>query len=458
MVKYNPPKYRIKMVEPIELPDRETREQAIIDANYNVFNLKSTDIFIDLLTDSGTGAMSQGQWASMMLADESYANARSFIRFRDVISEITAMPEIIPTHQGRSAENIIFGHLLRDRSNTIIVSNQSFDTTIGHFLFNNASPYDIVVKEGKDPYDLSPFKGNMDIDELNKVIQERKDDIAMITLVVTNNAGGGQPVSMANIRDVSKIAKDNGILFYLDIARFVENIYFIQKREEGYANKSFAEISKEMFSHADAAWMSAKKDAYVNIGGFICMHDTELANKYRERLILFEGFPSYGGLAGRDLEAIATGLYESIHTDVVAYRINQVEYLVERLHEEGIPVLRPAGGHAAFIDARKFLPHIPDDQYPAQALTCELYIEGAIRAVEIGSLMFGKAVDGVFVPATLDLVRLTIPRRTYEKAHFDYIVDAFKNLKMNKERIKGLKITEEPEILRHFTCKLAPVD
>ncbi|OLS20083.1 MAG: Tryptophanase 1 [Candidatus Heimdallarchaeota archaeon LC_2] len=456
MVSYPPPPYRIKMIEPIELPSVEQRIKSLEAANFNLFNLKAEDIFIDLLTDSGTGAMSQNQWADMMRGDESYANAKSFIRFRDTIQKITGFKEILPTHQGRAAENILFGHILREAPNSVVISNQSFDTTIGHMLYNDAKPIDLVSDIAKDASNLDPFKGNMDIEKLNKWFKENDDHIAAITLVITNNAGGGQPVSMANIKEVSNIAKDQGIPFFLDIARFIENSYFIQQREEGYKHKTLTEIALETTSYSDGAWMSAKKDAFVNIGGFLALRDSKFANILRERLILFEGFPSYGGLAGRDLEAIATGLEEALTTSAVKHRINQIEYLVNSLNEEGIPVMLPAGGHAAFIDAKAFLPHIPSHLFPAQALSCEIYLEGGIRTVEIGSLMFGKEEDGEFIPAQMELVRLTIPRRTYEKAHFDYIIEILKKIKSRKDKITGLQIIDEPEILRHFSCKLAP--
>ena len=442
------------MVEPVHLIPQSERELALKRAHYNLFNLTSEEIFIDLLTDSGTGAMSHNQWASMMQADESYANAKSFTRFKEVIEMSTGMGEILPTHQGRAAENILFGHLLKDKKQAMVVSNQSFDTTIGHILYNEAIPVDIVIEEGKSPSFIHPFKGNMNIQKLEDVLLSNSDQVEIITLVVTNNAGGGQPVSMDNIKKVSEIAKKYNKYFFLDIARGIENAYFIQEREAEYQNYSLSEIFRKMCGYADGVWMSAKKDAYVNIGGFIALHDSELANKLRERLILFEGFPSYGGLAGRDLEAIATGLEEALTTDTVKQRINQVDYLVNELDAIGIPVVLPSGGHAAFIDAKEFLPHIPVEEFPAQALSCELYLRGGIRSVEIGSLMFGTHENGKFIPASNELLRLTIPRRTYEKGHLDYIVSIFKEIIPIKSSLQGLKITEEPELLRHFSCKL----
>lgn len=445
------------MIEPISLINRKQREDALKNANYNVFNLKSQDIFIDLLTDSGTGAMSQNQWASLMVGDESYANAKSFQRFEATIRKIFGFSEIIPAHQGRAAENILFGHLLQNKANQMVISNQSFDTTVGHILYNHAKPIDIVVPEGRDPKSQFPFKGNIDLNRLTELIENQRDEIAFITIVLTNNAGGGSPASMENIKAVSELAKTNGLKFYIDAARIIENAFFIKERERGYKDKCLNEIVLEICGLADGLWMSAKKDAYVNIGGFIALNDKELATHLRERLILFEGFSTYGGLAGRDLEAIATGLEEAIMTDAVKYRVNQIAYLVDQLKEAGIPVLTPAGGHAAFIDASEFLPHIPAEQFPAQSLACELYLEAGIRSVEIGSLMFGTHENGKFIPAIMELLRLTIPRRTYEKAHFDYIVEALKEIKKRKNEIKGLKITHEPELLRHFSCKLAPI-
>ncbi len=446
------------MVEPISLISHTERETALKRASYNLFNLKAEDIYLDFLTDSGTGAMSQTQWASIMVGDESYANARSFSRFKQVVQKFTGLPEVIPTHQGRAAENVLFGYLLKDKPGSWVVSNQSFDTTVGHILYNGAKPVDILNEDGKDPQKILPFKGDMDISQLKKILAESSDKIAIITLVLTNNAGGGQPVSMANVKEVSSLAKEYGKLFALDIARIVENAYFIQKRDSDYMDMPLGEIVKEICTQADIVWMSAKKDAYVNIGGFLALRDSSLANKLRERLILFEGFPTYGGLAGRDLEAIATGLEEAVEGQTVAHRVQQVAYLIERLDEEGIPVVLPPGGHAAFIDARSLLPHIPPEQFPAQALACALYLEGGIRGVEIGSLMFGREEEGKFIPSPMELVRLAVPRRAYTKAHFDYVVDICKKLKDKAKEIRGLKITEEPELLRHFTCKLAPID
>ncbi|MHA2092792.1 MAG: tryptophanase, partial [Candidatus Kariarchaeaceae archaeon] len=324
-------------------------------------------------------------------------------------------------------------------------------------LYNKSIPVDIVIAEGRDPTSLHPFKGNIDVEKLKLILQEKKEEVSIITLVLTNNAGGGQPVSVENVEAVSKLAKEYGIPFFLDIARVIENCYFIKTRDAKYNHKSLQEILKIICDEADGVWMSAKKDASVNIGGFLALKDPKLASELRERLIMFEGFPSYGGLAGRDLEAIATGLEEALGPDVIPHRINQVEYLVRRLQEEQVPVVLPPGGHAAFIDAKSFLPHIPSHQFPAHALVCELYLRGGIRAVEIGSLTFGKNINGKFIPANLELVRLTIPRRTYEKAHFDYIVETVKEIKKYADTIKGYKITEESEFLRHFTCKLEQI-
>ncbi len=458
MVKYFPPPYRIKMIEPIKLPSVERRNQAIKEANYNLFNLNSEDIFIDLLTDSGTGAMSDKQWASLMVGDESYANAKSFYRLKSVVTDLTGFSEIIPTHQGRAAENILFGYILKDKPHSFVVSNQSFDTTVGHILYNKAYPKDLVVQESKEIDTTLPFKGNMDIKRLRELLETEHQNVSVITMVLTNNAGGGQPASIENLREVSMLARQYSIPFFIDASRVIENAYFIQQRENGFREKNLKTILHEMFDLADGMWMSAKKDAYVNIGGLIALNNKTFSDHLRDRLILFEGFPTYGGLAGRDLEAMATGLSEAVEGDVIAHRINQVEFLVNRLHEEGIPVVLPAGGHAAFIDAGKFLPHIPPNQFPAQALAVELYLQGGIRSVEIGSLMFGHQEGDRFIPAPLELLRLTIPRRVYEKAHFEFIIDTLLSIKKEKDKIKGYEITEESELLRHFTCKLRPLD
>ncbi|MHA2502285.1 MAG: tryptophanase [Candidatus Kariarchaeaceae archaeon] len=457
MTYYPPPPYKIKMVEPIVLIPEEDRLRAIKDAEYNLFNLKAQDIYLDFLTDSGTGAMTQTQWAAMMVADETYANALSYQRFEESVRTFTGMSEIIPTHQGRAAENILLGTLLVDKPGSWVVSNQSFDTTVGHILFNKAQPVDIVIKEGRDPNADHPFKGNMDTDKLKELLEESSEKIALITLVLTNNAGGGQPVAMENVQQVARLAREYGKPFYLDIARIAENAYFIQKRDPMYGDVELGSIIREICSYSDGVWMSAKKDAYVNIGGFIAVQDKNFADRMRERLILFEGFPTYGGMAGRDLEAIAKGLEEVVEGTTVEHRVAQVAYLVEELSSADIPVVMPPGGHAAFVDAGALLPHIPPHEFPAQALGVELYIEGGIRTVEIGSLMFGRHVEDQFVPATLELLRITIPRRVYTKAHMDYVVDVFRRLKARIHEIKGLKITEEPELLRHFTCKLAPI-
>ena len=448
-MEYPAPPYRIKMVEPIRLLDAENRIKRIKEAEWNLFNLNAEDIYLDFLTDSGTGAMSQEQWSAMMMGDESYANARSFRRFERVVQQFTGLPEVIPTHQGRAAENVLLPSILKEGK--YVVSNQSFDTTVGHILFNGREPYDIVIDEGLDPVNEHLFKGNMNTTKLKSILDGGL--VSMVTLVLTNNAGGGQPVSLANISKVAEIVSMYDVPFFLDIARIVENSYFIKERE--HPELSIAEIVRRTCLLADGVWMSAKKDAYVNIGGFIALKDSTTADKLRERLVLFEGFPSYGGLAGRDLEAIATGL-EQVTADesIVKHRIQQVSYLHAKLTEIGIPLVNPPGGHAIFIDAKQFLPHIPPEQFPAQALACQLYIEGGIRSVEIGSLMFGREEDGKFIPANMELVRLAIPRRVYEQGHFDYVVSVMNKLMDKKDSIRGMKIIEEPEILRHFTCKL----
>ncbi len=452
-MEYPAPPYRIKMVEPIRLLDAQSRLSRMKEAHWNLFNLNAQDIYLDFLTDSGTGAMTQEQWAAMMTGDESYANARSFQRFESAVREFTGLPEVIPTHQGRAAENILLPSVLGEGK--YVVSNQSFDTTVGHILFNGKEPMDIVIDEGLDPSTDYPFKGNMNLEKLKGALEG--ENVALVTLVLTNNAGGGQPVSIENIQRVSEITKEYGIPFFLDIARIVENSYFIQQRE--LPEMSIRDIVRRTCQLADGVWMSAKKDAYVNIGGFIALKDKEDADRMRERLVLFEGFPSYGGLAGRDLEAIATGLEQVISDErIVEHRIKQVEYLHSKLSEIGVPLVNPPGGHAIFIDAKSMLPHIPPEEFPGQALACQLYIEGGIRSVEIGSLMFGREENGKFVPANMELVRLAIPRRVYEQGHFDYVVAIMKRLLEKKDEIRGMRIVKEPELLRHFTCTLDVIE
>lgn len=449
--------FRIKSVEPIYFNTTKQRTKLIKNAHYNPFLLKSEDVMIDLLTDSGTSAMSSEQWAGIMRGDESYAGSPSFLRFEKTVREITGMPNIIPTHQGRAAEKIIFSIL--GGKGKYFIANTLFDTTRANIEFSGATGIDLLCDEGKHPTIAAPFKGNMDTKALRaEITQKGAENIPMVIITVTNNSGGGQPVSMHNIKEVSKICTEFNIPFFIDACRFAENSYFIKMREPGYQTKSVQEIAFEMFSMADGCTMSAKKDAFANIGGFLAMHDSELATKCRNVLIITEGFPTYGGLAGRDLEAISIGLKEVMSEDYLHYRIRSMEYLTEKLAEAGVPVMQPAGGHAVYLDAKQFLNHIPVDQYPGQALACALFVAGGIRSCEIGSLMFGKYdIDGKLIPAQLELVRLAIPRRVYTQSHIDYVAEVIIEVFQNRGALKGMKIMEEAKLLRHFTAKLEPL-
>jgi tryptophanase len=445
--------FRIKSVEPIYFTSREERERILEKAFYNPFLIRSKDVLIDLLTDSGTSAMSSNQWAGIMKGDESYAGSPSFYRFEKTIRELTGMPIVIPTHQGRAAEKILFS--VMGGAEKYIVSNTLFDTTRANIECSGATGIDLLCEEGKYPSIPAPFKGNMDVEALESFIDEKGASvISLCMLTITNNSGGGQPVSMQNIREVKAICEKNGIPLFIDACRFAENAYFIKSREKGYENRSIESIAAEMFSFADGCTMSAKKDAFANIGGFIAMYDESLALKCRNLLIITEGFPTYGGLAGRDLEAIAIGLEEVMDENYLAYRIRSIEYLTNKLVEAGVPVMQPAGGHAVYLDAKGFLPQIPIDQYPGQVLACALYLEGGIRSVEIGSLMFGKYDNcGELVPAAMELVRLAIPRRVYTQSHIDYVAEVILEVFKKRKELKGLRIVEEAPVLRHFTAK-----
>ena len=449
--------FRIKSVEPIYFTTREERIHILKQAHYNPFLIRGRDVIIDLLTDSGTSAMSSEQWAGMMRGDESYAGSDSFYRFESAVKDITGMPLIIPTHQGRGAEKILFT-ILGGRGKSV-VSNTLFDTTRANVEFSGAEGIDFCCAAGKDPALEAPFKGNMDTVALRAFIEERgAAAIALVMLTITNNSGGGQPVSMANIREVSAICREHGIRLFLDACRFAENAYFIKLREPGYGSKRIDEIVREMFSYATGCTMSAKKDALANIGGFIALRDEELAEKCRNLLVITEGFPTYGGLAGRDLEAIAIGLKEVMEEDYLRYRIRSIQYIGEKLDAFGIPYLRPTGGHAVYLDARRFMDHIPVHQYPGQALCSALYVEGGIRGVEIGSVMFGKyAADGTLIPPPMELVRLAFPRRVYTQSHIDYVSETVIAAYRARRQYAGYRIAYEPPSLRHFTARFEPV-
>lgn len=449
--------FKIKMVEPIKMTTPQERQGYIQEAGYNLFLLRAEDVIIDLLTDSGTSAMSAEQWAGVMRGDESYAGARSWYRFEAAVKDLYGFKHVIPTHQGRAAERILFGVTVKP--GMVVPNNTHFDTTRANIEYLGGEAVDLPCAEAGDPAQEAPFKGNMDLEALEQLIQKvGPDKIPLVMLTVTNNSGGGQPVSMANSRGAAEIAHKYGLPFYLDACRFAENAYFIKLREPGYAHQSVKEIAQEMFSCADGCTMSAKKDALVNIGGFLCTNDDKLAQQELNLLILTEGFPTYGGLAGRDLEAITVGLEEVLHEDYLNYRLASTAYLADHLHALGIPVMRPAGGHAVYLDARRFLPQVPPLHYPGQALAVELYLEAGIRGVEIGTVMFGKDPhSGQEKPAKWELVRLAIPRRAYTQSHVDYVVEAVEQVWRRREGLRGYRIAEEPPFLRHFTAKFAPL-
>ena len=449
--------FRIHTVQAIDLPDPATRLAALERAGYNLFGLRAEEVIIDLLTDSGTGAMSAQQWAGMMMGDESYAGSRSFYRFQDTVQHITGMTEVIPTHQGRAAERILFSTAVK--AGDVVPNNTHFDTTRANVEFQGAEARDLIIAEGRDPSTLHPFKGNMDTDALVATIEEvGADRVPLVMVTITNNSGGGQPVSMENVRSVRAVCDRYGIPLYLDACRFAENSWFIKLREEGYADKTPTEIAQEMFSLADGCTMSAKKDGMSNIGGFLAMNDPDLAMECRNLLILTEGFPTYGGLAGYDLEAISQGLKEALDENYLRYRIRSTEYLAEKVSSAGLPIVQPAGGHAVYLDAAALLPHIPPSQYPAQALAAELYLDGGVRGVEIGSVMFGKPQpDGSELPAAMELVRLAVPRRMYTQSHIDYVGEVMIDVAARASSIRGLRITEQAPWLRHFTARFEHV-
>ena len=436
-------------MEPIRWTSRSQRENLLRAAHYNLFLLNADDVLIDLLTDSGTGAMSTHQWAAIMEGDESYAGSKSFERFRASVQSIFGFRHVIPTHQGRAAERILFG--ITCKKGDVVPNNTHFDTTRANVEFVGAQAVDLLIAEGREPQTAYPFKGNMDVNALEALISRLgRGHVPLVMLTVTNNSGGGQPVSMDNIRQVSAICRKHKIPLYFDACRFAENSYFIKLREQGYKSKTPKQIAQEMFSYGDGCTLSAKKDGMANIGGFLCTNDDLLAQQEKDLLILTEGYPTYGGLAGRDLEAIAVGLQEALEEDYLQYRIASTAYLGNHIAAQGVPIVQPPGGHAIYLDARAFLPHIPAEEFPAVALATELYLEGGIRSVEIGRLMFGAT-------ATMDLVRLAIPRRVYTQSHIDYVVEIILEVWKKRQAIRGLKLIYEAPFLRHFTAKLEPV-
>jgi tryptophanase len=450
--------FRIKVVERVLCPTREERESILAEAGYNLFNVPAGKVYVDLMTDSGTSAMSDNQWAGIMMGDESYAQARNFFALKEVIQQIFGFEYFVPTHQGRAAESVLF--TIRVNVGQYVPNNMHFDTTQANVAARGGKPKNLVVKEGFDPTSHHPFKGNMDVERLELFIRSvGPENIPLGMITITNNAGGGQPVSMANIRATAQVYHRHSVPFFIDACRYGENCYFIQQREDGYANKSIREIANELFSYADGCTMSAKKDGLVNIGGFLAMNDPDGYRDACNELILREGFPSYGGLAGRDLEAMARGLWEGIDQEYLAYRIAHTRYLAERLQEEGIPIVEPPGGHAVYVDVKRLLPHIPQAELPGQALSVELYREAGIRSIELGAVAFAHKdpETGKMVYPALELLRLAIPRRVYTQTHLDYVVNALASIRDRRDKLRGLQITYEPAVLRHFTARYEPL-
>lgn len=447
--------FRIHSVAPLRMTTPAQRREAVIAAGYNLFGLHSDDVMIDLLTDSGTGAMSRDQWAAIQHGDESYAGSPSFEIFRNAVQELFPFKHIIPTHQGRAAEKIVFTAL--GGTGKVIPSNTHFDTTRANIEYTGARAVDLVIAQGRDPSSEHPFKGNMDIAALDAFLREHAGHVPAVFVTITNNSGGGQPVSLENLRQTSALCRQHGVPMFLDACRFAENAWFIREREPGQSERQVADIVREMASLADGMTMSAKKDPMGNIGGWLALNDDELAEQCRTLLILTEGFPTYGGLAGRDLEALAQGLKEVVDHDYLRYRIRSTAYLGQALLKSGVPVMRPIGGHAVYLDARALLPHIPPLQYPGQALAVALYEAGGVRGCEIGTVMFGRHPDGSETAAAMDLVRLAIPRRTYTQSHIDYVIEVCQQVAREAKDLRGYRIVAEPRQLRHFTARFAPL-
>ncbi|HQR27654.1 MAG TPA: tryptophanase [Nocardioides sp.] len=448
--------FRIHSVEPLRMTTPQHRREAVQEAGFNLFQVHAQDVLIDLLTDSGTGAMSRDQWAALQHGDESYAGSPSFYVFRDAVRELFPFEHVIPTHQGRAAERILFSVL--GGPGRIVPNNTHFDTTRANVEHTGATAVDLVVPEAHDPASSWPFKGDMDVPALEALLHEHTDEVPLVMMTITNNSGGGQPVSLANLRRVREVCDRYGKPLFLDACRFAENAWLIREREPGWSGHDVTEIVHEIAALADGMTMSAKKDPMGNIGGWLAMDDDDLARRCRELLVLTEGFPTYGGLAGRDLEAVAQGLREVVHHDYLRYRVRSTAYLGESLLAAGIPVLQPVGGHAVYVDARAMLPHIPPLQYPGQAFAVALYEAGGVRSCEIGTVMFGRRPDGTEVPAALDLVRLAIPRRTYTQSHMDYVIEACRHVAAHADRLVGYRIVDEPPTLRHFTARFEPLE
>jgi tryptophanase len=446
--------FRIKTVEPLRRITRAMRESALQEAGWNLFSLKGRDVLIDLLTDSGTGALSARQWGMMMQGDETYAGADSFYRFEAAIKDITGLDHVIPTHQGRAAERILFRAMVNPGD--LVLNNTHFDTTRANVEYREAVAMDLPCRESLESDD-APFKGNIDLEQLNTVLADNPGRVPLVMITVTNNSGGGQPVSLANIRAAREICNRHGVPLFLDACRFAENSWFIHMREEGQGERSPIDIAREMFSLVDGATMSAKKDGMANIGGFLALNDPSVVNDCRTMLILTEGFPTYGGLAGYDLEAVAVGLYEALEEEYLRYRIRSIAYLGERLQAAGVPMITPPGGHALYLDAGKMLPHIPWNEYPGWSLAAAIYLEGGIRGCEIGSVMFGQQPDGSEQAAPRELVRLAFPRRAYTQSHVDYIAEVLLRVNEKLDRIRGMRMVDSPPVLRHFTAKLEPL-